>query len=446
MDEYRENVKKVQKALNQDAAFIQSNPYLAQRVLNAANAKSYGKGGLTVRKKFSMSFVLTLILILFSLTAVAAVVLSGKAFVAQYIAPLSGNTDGDTWSYDELQYIKNVAVENGVPMTDEILSKFETEDLVFKETLMRLFMKMELGDSPASWPVEDQAWYDELLFSYGLVTERTRFVPMEGEITAEDATNAAIKYAQDNWMIDLSDVSSYRKYTQYMLSTDESGEENRVWNIEFEFANGYTYVICIASDGEIIDDPFLTYIHTPEDSVSHHEANSTSSADLTGLAMCMTNDSFYNVYTLASFRENYGEMINLADDRGSSELQLMKQLLNIPYAMPGEKDITPEDALEIAKQKAIDNGWTAEWLEWCKNSVSYRIYTNEQPVYRVCFKLTATNRDVFYQRSMPFGFVVYIDPATGAVSEYVTLNELDDFDRYCEFPDPHDLQVNPGNG
>lgn len=77
-------------------------------------------------------------------------------------------------------------------MTDEILSKFETEDLVFKETLMRLFMKMELGDSPASWPVEDQAWYDELLFSYGLVTERTRFVPMEGEITAEDATNAAI--------------------------------------------------------------------------------------------------------------------------------------------------------------------------------------------------------------------------------------------------------------
>lgn len=51
MDEYRENVKKVQKAMNQDAAFIQPNPYLAQRVLNAANAERIGKDGIVVKKK-----------------------------------------------------------------------------------------------------------------------------------------------------------------------------------------------------------------------------------------------------------------------------------------------------------------------------------------------------------------------------------------------------------
>ncbi len=77
MDEYRENVKKVQKALNQDAAFIQPNPYLAQRVLNAANKECDMKGGYIVMKKRTILIVFAFVMLMSSLTAYATVLLVG---------------------------------------------------------------------------------------------------------------------------------------------------------------------------------------------------------------------------------------------------------------------------------------------------------------------------------------------------------------------------------
>ena len=446
MDEYRENVKKVQKALNQDAAFIQPNPYLAQRVLNAANVECVGKGGLTVRKKFSMSFVLTFILIIFSLTAVAAVVLSGTDFVNQYLAPMADTTESDSWSQEELRYIKEIAEQNGVQFSEEIMKEFASEDKVFKETLMRLFMKMELGDSPASWTVADQAWYDELLFSHGLVEERTRFVPEGDELTEDEAVAIATEYVRNNWGVDVSVATNCRQYVQYMLSTDVFGNPARIWNIEFECDDGYVYVVCISNDGEVINDSLLSYVHAPDVEDDQIEDMTVLPADIDELVRLMSEDSFYNVYTLASFSEKYGKLINDVTEKSPEHIQVMFHLLDIPYATPKETDIKPEEAWEIARKWAYENGWSEEWLEWCKSSISYRIYNGEEPIYRVCFKLKATNRQVFYQRQMPFGFVVYIDPVNGNVTESLTLNELDDFERYCEFPDLHDNAENPGNG
>lgn len=431
----RKNQEPIQDALNSALSGLQDDPWLAQRVIAEA------KGEKKVIRKISYGLMLALLLVLAAVTALAAVVLSGKDFVGQYMAPLSENTDSETWSSEELQYIERVARENELPLTDDILAELNTEDKVFKETLMRLFMNMELGDSPASWPLADQAWYDELLFRYGLIEERTRFLPGEGEITEEAAVSAAIQYAQDHWGI--ADVSGCRRYVQYMLSENDQDEKIRMWDIEYEFPNGYTYVICLSSSGEVMENRI--YISAPESAKTQNE-KTVLDADVIDLMRRMQDDSFYDVYTLASLKDDYGEMIRAADDNSSYEVQLMRHLLDIPYALPEETDIKPEEALATAKEWAKNHGWLDEWLGWCKHSVSYRVYEGEQPVYRVCFKLRTENREAFYRREMPFGFVVYIDPATGAVSESIMLNELDDFERYCEFPDPHDKASDPGNG
>ncbi len=444
MDEYRENVKRIQKALNQDAAFIQPNPYLAQRVLNAAHKE--GGNRMYQKRKLSVGAIVTLVLILISLTAVAAVILSGRDMVEQHLIPMSQKTDSDTWTPEEMQQVMAIAQENGVAMTEAILDEIDAADPVYKEELMRLFMKMDLGEFPASWPLEDQAWYDELLFTYGLVEERTRFVPGDGELMQEEAISVAIQYAKDSWGIDLNDTSAYKMYVQYMLSVNSEGQEDRVWDVEFEHQNGNTYVVCITKTGEVVLEPFSTYIHTPEKANEDTPVTSALTSDILELAALMRDDEFYEVYTLARFKDNYGKMIEAVDDQSSSEIQLMLHLLNIPYAMPKGTDIKPDATLSIAKEWALDNGWVDEWLGWCKYSSSYRVYEGEKPIYRVCFKLKSSNRALFYQREMPFGFVVYIDPTTGDVIRSITLNELDDFDRYCEFPDPHDTVSNPGNG
>jgi hypothetical protein len=56
------------------------------------------------------------------------------------------------------------------------------------------------------------------------------------------------------------------------------------------------------------------------------------------------------------------------------------------------------------------------------------------------------NRAAFYQGEMPFGIVICLNPLTGDTIRIQTLEQLDDFERYPEFPDPHDTIKNKGNG
>ena len=69
MDEYRENAKKVKKALEQDAAFIEPNPFLAQRVLGMAHGAT--NGGLKVKRKVSAGLVLALVMLMSAVVALA---------------------------------------------------------------------------------------------------------------------------------------------------------------------------------------------------------------------------------------------------------------------------------------------------------------------------------------------------------------------------------------
>ena len=94
------------------------------------------------------------------------------------------------------------------------------------------------------------------------------------------------------------------------------------------------------------------------------------------------------------------------------------------------------------------NGWSEEQLALCRHSISYRVYPGEQPVYRVCFKLNdgEENRKLFYAGKMPFGIVIYINPDNGEIKQINALKQLDDFERFCEFPDVHDNIQNNGIG
>lgn len=123
-------------------------------------------------------------------------------------------------------------------------------------------------------------------------------------------------------------------------------------------------------------------------------------------------------------------------------------MLNNSYTLTDENDISPEDAITKAKEIAQKNGWTEEQLALCRQAISYRKYPGELPYYRICFKLKdgQENRALFYQGEMPFGIVIYLNPLSGEVIRIQILQQLDDFERYPEFPDPHDTVQNKGIG
>ena len=441
--EDRKDKQIVQQVFDSSLSGIQDDPWMAQRVLNKAHEVP-GTGGFVVKKKMSTGLFFAVILMLVTVTAVAAILLSGKDFVNLFLAPMSSQTEADVWNEEELNQILVLAEENGLKINDDIRSALASSASIYKEELMRMFMKIDLGFYPATWPLEEQASYDELLVKYGLKEERTRFLPVEGEISEEEAIDIAEKYVLENWNVDLNE-GQYTRYTQYMLSQDdESGIVSKIWDIEYEAADGTTYVVCLRPDGSVIEDQFMTYIHRPQADASDDDTQAPD--DIWDLAVRMQDDSFYTVETLAHFRSNYAHLIEAAGGNKDARVVIMRLLLDIPYAEPKATDITPDRAFALASEAAVAEGWNNDWFARCRYSVSYRDYEDSKPVYRICFKLKQDQRELFYDRQMPFGIVIYIDPENGDVISINELNELDEYDRYCEFPDPHDNYDSLGNG
>lgn len=206
MDEYRENVKKVQKALNQDAAFIQSNPYLAQRVLNAANAKSYGNGGIVVKKKFSMGFILIMVLLLSSVTALAIGLVN---YFGGYAALEHSYGEYSEWPDNAKVQLVRLMAESGLPLNWNLVDEMEasTTDAeaagIAEKIIEEYFggdMKMdtynvmlhELG-SFDRWSIEDKAYYSSMLVKYGKYkNDWTMYLmPEDGAATAEEIIQVA---------------------------------------------------------------------------------------------------------------------------------------------------------------------------------------------------------------------------------------------------------------
>ena len=397
--------------------------------------------GKKVKKKLSVAFVLTIILVLLAAGALAAL-LSSKEFVNQIMAPLAVKDSSQKWTSEQTDEIIRLAEENGLTITDEIRKHLDGVDGTYKEELMRAFAKIDLGFYPASWSIEDQAWYDELLVKCGLKDERTRFMPAGNEISETQAVEAAIAYtnAQFRPNVNLTDESLYTRYAQYMLSEDSAGMSCKIWDIEYEAkdASNPSYYIIVSSDG--IVNTQESYLKKQTGMSLSDKIPPAAATSLEQLRTLIEQDDFFTVENLASFSSTHGEMIKAAGDTLPSQYRILRALCGIPYGRPSSADISQEKALEVAKKEALGPaGWSEEWWSRCKYTVSYRVYDPQKPEWRVCYKIARVEDYVLAtNKVMPFGIVVYIDARSGNILSINELHEQDFYYWWCEFPDERD--------
>ena len=397
-----------------------------------------------MKKKISMAAILVAALMLITVTALAVALLSGKQAVKEVLVPIATQSEEKVWTHDELDMISRQLADQGFTVTDDIRQKLSATDPLYKEQLLRRFMKMDYGEIPASWPLEEQAWYDELLVKYRLKEERTRFVPEEGEISEEQALSIARNYILETWQTDVSEDGRFELYIQYMLTEDPAGNRCKRWDITYDQADhSRYYAISITPTGEIA----AAEVSSEQEEILDDQQQTDTGKEVLDLMIAMWQDDFYTVESLAAFSDRYGDLVRTIDNDWEQTM-VLKAMLEIPYALPRAEDIPPDTAMQKAKETALAKGWSEEQLALCRHSISYRVYPGEQPVYRVCFKLNdgEENRKLFYAGKMPFGIVIYLNPDNGEIKQINTLKQLDDFERFCEFPDVHDNIQNNGIG
>jgi len=401
--------------------------------------------GKKVKRKLSAGFVLTMILILAAATALAVAIMSGKEFTQDVLAPIAAQDTSTKWSQEQSEELIRLAKENGITITDDILKQIDSEEGAFKESLMRAFAKSQLGYYPASWSIEDQAWYDELLVLSGIKEERTRFVPSEDEITEQEALSCALAYisAQFHPSYDLEDEQNYERYVQYMLSEDDLGNPIKVWDIEYVATNeqNESYYVIVSSDGNVTPDE--SYTSKGDDSI----ATAVPVALDQLLSMIEEND-YFTVENMACFASNYKTEIESLGDNPPKQYRILQALSKIPYSIPSSTDISQKDALEIAQNQFLDLiGEDTSRLAFYKHTISYRVYDPQKPEWRVCYKIDLIeNYYLFRDGTIPFGVVIYLDASNGEVLSIQELWDLDLYYYWCEFPDEHDSEQTVAQG
>ncbi len=434
------NRKEFHEAIDTTLSGLQENPFLAQRVM----AQGIGKDDIIVKKNLSIGFVLVIVLMLLAVTALAVALLSGKEAVEEILVPIVTQSQEEAWTHDELDMISQQLIDQGFTVTEDIRQKLSATDPVYKEQLLRLFMKMDYGEIPASWPLEEQAWYDELLVALGLKDERSRVLPEGDEMDENKALEIAQSYILQKWNIAVANSEQYLLRVQYMITSDDNNQPVKQWDITYESTSGQaSYVVTLTPDGHAVEDEcYSIEIASPEESNKQIPVNADED-----VMILMWQDDFYTVESLATFSDRFGGQV-LSYENNWEQTRVLKAMLEIPYALPSSSEISPETAMSKAQELAIANGWTGDQLKLCRCAISYRKYLGEDSYYRICFKLNdgPENRAEFYQGKMPFGIVIYLNPLSGEAIRIQTLEQLDDFERYPEFPDPHDTIKNKGNG
>ncbi len=280
MDEYRENVKKVQKALNQDAASLQPNPYLAQRVLNAANAEYTGKGGIVVKRKMPIALVIAIVLMLSTgVVALAATLLNLHIEKAMDIGMNKGtfvewtledkvalietmNEAGIILPQDELNIITDVtssAEEKDQAATDLLVGIYGSEEHISHFTIA----SHDWGD-PFLWTLEQKEWFWETLRAKGLYTGKIKYLlPEENDLTRNQVVQLAKQAIQDAYNLSADIVQGYdADVTFFTIEGTDIAPRWRVY-LGHAGAEAADYTVLLTRDGQVTEDASL-YIFKPE--------------------------------------------------------------------------------------------------------------------------------------------------------------------------------------
>lgn len=401
------NKRDVRHAVDTGFSALAFAPRHKQAVLAAT------KGEKVMKRKISLGLVLALVLMILAVVAVAAMLLSNKDFTSEVLAPIAQETESNRWTKAELDEILRFADENHVLLTDDIRQRLGKAEGEYKEELMRAFVKAELGFYPATWRIEDQAWYDALLVSAGLSDVQTRFVPEGDEIPQDQALAIAIdwiarEYGDD---VDVTDEARYRRYVEYRQFIDQDGTvAPRRWYIEYEALDAAlpSYLFTLSTDGRVEETQRLP---------GFGGADGQPTVDAT-LDHYMGQYGLHYTWTQETWLALQQELARAVAVHGHSG-RLSTLLLQQTFAVPEEDSLPAEAATAAARDALIGKGLVtaAELAEDYQRGALY-LQDASGPVWKVRFYNDNPGGDASFTL-----YFAEVDARTGAVRSIGPYNE-----------------------
>lgn len=308
------------------------------------------KEKIIVRNKLSFGLVLAIILCMLTLTAVAAVLLTGQELVETEVLPMALENDtstiNDTFTNEELAHIVALAEENGIKLSDSILRALEKGEGYWEEEVIMSLAKSQFGPYPGQWTLEEQYWFGEMTSTIGFTDYNQYHIPGEGDMTYEEAYSSAKRHIAVNGY-DTSLLDDRSKYALWRSCSADRNQEGHIlcvwWNFWFEPLNTDlpSFELEMNADGSL-----AMFNHKP------------------GMMEALNSNTLHCNDVQDYFTATYGSRNKWSPEVFMEYVTVLRQtdLTNASrgiltfaatqYCLPPEGALTPEQALAIAKDAA----------------------------------------------------------------------------------------------
>ena len=250
--------QQIHAAVDTRGKYMQPDPWLAQRVLRAAQEPQEAPHPV---RKIRWAAVIALALMLAAAGAVAAVLLSLQQIVDDFAVPMAQESIGETnFTPDEVSRLVLLAEENGL-----VLSDYMHEQIAWAEHLGEGYPKdefikelaySEFGSDMTRWTLGQQKWFDDALVAIGVFSENQKALPDNPEEASTLAVSRAIDHLTANFSIsgDLADESQYAAGVQYINGDADGDYPGMYWSIDFRALTltGGEYWVYLRDDGTIL--------------------------------------------------------------------------------------------------------------------------------------------------------------------------------------------------
>lgn len=364
--------EQVHYAIDTHSPAYSPDPYRVQRVLHAS--KSGGKA--IVRSKFSVVFVLMLVFMFVSLTALAVALLTGTQIIEQFAVPLAQENDTgmytqESYTHEELAQLIQMLNENGITLDEDsqIMKAMKNGYGYWEEEALMEICREAFGGNFSTWSIEEKHWFDEMTVKIGFKEKNPYRIPGEGDMSIPEAKAHAVKLLKDEYGVELPSESNEQWILWewfYEAWTDMDGFHPAEW--QFEYLNRKTnvteYTVSFDPDGNLLD---------VNEAGFHGEQTTFDSYEL---ADRYFSDKYGSMprWPLEAWAE-FGEAIaDLEPERSSQWCYI-----NAGYRLPPEGAISAEQAISIAAERVALAGETKTMVICCTS--------HGRPIYKVVLSI-----------------------------------------------------------
>lgn len=277
MNEQKEK-ERIQKVFGISLSGIEEDPWMAQRVLNAA----HGEGRKTVKKKVSLGLVfLILFMVLGIAVAVAAIMGWGHIEKSMDLAVEFGpygqwsleakmeliasmKADGLEISEKNWQDLQGTALteQEKHVLADEILTGYYGE----QEFLYYYTMAIAEWGEPQTWNLEQRHWFYKTQREKGLLLDNfwVDLLPEEGDLTQKQAEEIAKQEVARVFGLSEEGLAHLHGDVSFFITEDYAVPR---WSINlYEDDNVWAtkYSVLLTREGDVTEDPESLGVWTPE--------------------------------------------------------------------------------------------------------------------------------------------------------------------------------------